>query len=261
MAADTPSADYRHNRQEYDQFWSARWRRHWTYSNQTKLRRFRDLMRREGLLGRDSLAVFDMGFGLGAMLFEFRPSCRLAGFELSPSAVAQAQAVAHQRGYAAADFRIFQPGLEYPVEWQGQFDVVISSHVLEHLQEPAPAMRTLLKLLRPGGHACLIVPINERPGDDINHFHHFTEASFRQFLEVANFEIVRLESCDRLMRLVLPIAKRRQQQPSAWVRVASLGLNAVLAPLPLPILRAADRMLGWFGCRETQCIALLRRRG
>ena len=59
------SADYQHNRQEYDTYWSSRWRRYWTYSNQTKLRRFRYLMREYGLLERDGLSVFDMGFGLG----------------------------------------------------------------------------------------------------------------------------------------------------------------------------------------------------
>lgn len=257
-----PSTDYHRNRQEYDQFWSSRWRRHWTDTNQTKLRRFRHLMRGHGLLERDGLSVFDMGFGLGAMLFAFRPSCRLAGLEMSPSAVAQAKAVAERRGYAAADFRVFQPGVEYPVEWRGKFDLVICSHVLEHIENPKPVLGELIALLKLGGYACIVVPINEKPGDDLNHFHQFTEDSFRHMLEIDGLEILTMQSCDRLYRLIMPISKWRQHRSRIWVRIwvriASILVNVILAPLPLPILSGADKVLAWVNCRPTQCFALVR---
>ncbi len=249
-------ADYQRNRQEYDSFWSSRWRRYWTYSTQTKLRRFRHLMDRHDLLNRDGLAVFDMGFGLGAMLFAFRPSCRLAGVELSPTTVLQAQAIA-QRRRQTADFRTLAPGENYPIEWLGAFDVVISSHVLEHIHEPRPVLLSLMKLLRPHGVACIVVPINEKPGDDLNHFHCFTEHSFRQMLEDENLEIISIQCCDRLYRLMMPIARRRQKGPCIWARIASIILNAVLAPLPYFGLCMADKIMS---CPPTQCFALVRQR-
>jgi SAM-dependent methyltransferase len=255
-----PSPDYQRNCQEYDEFWSSRWRRHWTYSIQTKLRRFRHLMRLHGLLERDGLSVFDMGFGLGSMLFVFRPSCRLAGMELSVSAVQQAELIGRKRGQAV-DFRAFIPGQPYPFEWQGAFDVVISSHVLEHIQDPVPALHSLLELLRPKGIACIVVPINEEPGDDLNHFHYFTENSFRLMLENEKLEILSIQSCDRLYRLMMPIARQRQRSSSKLARIGSLAMNAMLAPWPYGVLSVADKMLGVFGLRETQCYALARRNG
>ena len=41
----------------------------------------------------------------------------------------------------------------------GQFDVVICNHVLEHVQEDANAMREIYRVLRPGGFAVLQVPL------------------------------------------------------------------------------------------------------
>lgn len=256
----SPSIDYQRNRHEYDQFWSSRWRRHWTYSNQTKLRRFRQLMRQQGLLMRDGISVFDMGFGLGAMLFAFRRSCRLAGMELSLSAVQQAEATAQKRRQTV-DFRVFVPSQPYPAEWQGAFDVVISSHVLEHIQDPVPALHSLLNLLRPNGIACIVVPINEKPGDDLNHFHYFTENTFRLMLEKEKLEILSLHSCDCLYRLLMPIARQRQISSSKFLHMISVLLNAILAPLPYRVLALADKTMSACGWRATQCIALARRHG
>lgn len=259
MIEKSPNEDYRRNRAVCDTFWSSRWRRYWTYGNQSKLRRFRQLMREYGLLNRDGLAIFDMGFGLGAMLFAFRRSCRLAGLELSPSAVAQAKGIANRRGYASADFRVYQPGFEYPVEWLGKFDLVICSHVLEHIENPKPVFDVLITLLQHGGWACIAVPINEKPGDDLNHFHWFTEDSFRSFLEIHGLEILTMRSCDRLGRVLTPISKWRQRVPSIWVDLLSKSANGLLAPLPLRVLLGIDRALGLVNCPPTQCFALLRR--
>jgi SAM-dependent methyltransferase len=40
------------------------------------------------------------------------------------------------------------------------FDVILCSHVLEHVQDDRTAMRELLRILKPGGWAILLVPID-----------------------------------------------------------------------------------------------------
>ena len=45
----------------------------------------------------------------------------------------------------------------------GSFDVVLCSHVLEHVDDDRRAMRELLRVLRPGGWAMIQVPISSKP--------------------------------------------------------------------------------------------------
>lgn len=259
MTAPAASEDFRRNRARYDTFWSQRWRRTWNYSSQTKVKRFRWLLRRHGLLPGAGWRVFDQGFGLGLMLFCFDRSCSLAGVEISPQAIEAATAVARQRGQAAADFRLFTPGMTFPSEWRAGLDFVISSHVLEHIADPRPALDALAGLLRPGGHACLIVPINERPGEDVNHFSHFTEESFRAFVAGQGLEIIECHACDRLWHVIAPIAYRATTGAPLLTRVGLLAFNGLFGFLPGWGLRAVDRLLKPMGFLNRQCLLLCRK--
>lgn len=260
IAVNPPSApDYARNRQEYDRFWSSRWRRSHTYSAQTKVRRFRELLRHHGLLERSGQKVFDQGFGLGLMLFCFNRDCEIAGIEMAPGAVTAAAEVARTKGYAEVDLRIFEPGRPYPEEWQERFDLVISSHVLEHIADPKPVLAELLGLLKPGGHACIVVPINEQPGDDLNHFHLFTEGSFREFLAGSGLALLEFKPCDRLLNLIKPVSRRLQRGPSKLDRVLSLAFNLAFGFMPHAGLLLADRILAATRWQNCQCFALCRK--
>ena len=69
-------------------------------------------------------------------------------------------------GYTTADLRM--PGVELLVDLtdlplpDSSFDVVICSHVLEHVPDDRQAMRELRRVLAPGGWAVLQVPIGSR---------------------------------------------------------------------------------------------------
>lgn len=254
------SHDYTRNKNVYSDFWSSRWRRYWTYSNQTKLRRFRKLMKNYGLKKRENQFIVDVGFGLGAMLFIFPKSTKIAGLELSETAVTQAAAAADDKGYCAHDFRVYRPDMEYPESWRGKCDLAISSHVLEHIADPLPTLKAMVQLLKLNGHVCLVVPVNESPGDDFNHFHYFSEASFTNLVKSAGLEVVFCQSCDRTMRLFLPLSRYRQRNPgSAWAHGVSIFVNAVLAPMPSWVLDALDTGLGIIGVKNTQCFILAKR--
>jgi SAM-dependent methyltransferase len=86
----------------------------------------------------------------------------------------------------------------------GSVDVVISHHALEHCLSPIDVLRSLRRVLRPGGRAVFVLPMEEwRRGpkyraNDINHHlftwtpqtigNLFTEAGF----EVSSVEVIRL---------------------------------------------------------------------
>lgn len=155
--------------------------------------------------------------------------------------------------------RVFTPGVPYPEEWRGRFDLVISSHVLEHIADPHPALKELLGLLKPGGVACIVVPINEQPGEDLNHFHHFTEASFRAFLAEGGLVPLEVHACDRVLNLIKPISKRLQRGPSKLDRVFSMAFNLVFGFMPHLGLVVADRLLAATPWQPCQCFALCRK--
>jgi ubiquinone/menaquinone biosynthesis C-methylase UbiE len=82
---------------------------------------------------------------------------------------------------------------EIPVE-DGSFDTVLCTFVLEHLEEPAHALREAYRVLRPGGVAIYGVPfiwhLHEEPRD----FFRYSKYGLRYLFEHAGFEIRELEA-------------------------------------------------------------------
>lgn len=249
------------NVEEYRTHWSGRFRRTYNYSTQTKVRRFRSLLRRRGLLQRDNLRVFDYGFGLGVMLFCFRRTCSIAGVELGAEAVCAARASALRRGYRDVDLRQgpFPDG--FPAEWVGRFDVVICSHVLEHLSEPKTVLSQLASLVSDGGSAVLVVPINESPGEDLNHFSCFSQDSFVKLVVESGLQPDLVFECDRLWDVIAPMAYAQQRRRSIGIRLVNLLINAGTCWIPNSGYSAVDGLLRPFGCRPRQLFAVCRRDG
>jgi SAM-dependent methyltransferase len=69
-------------------------------------------------------------------------------------------------------------------------DTVLCTQVLEHLEEPARALREFLRVLRPGGHLILAAPqywsLHEEPRD----FFRYTSIGLRYLATEAGFEFV-----------------------------------------------------------------------
>lgn len=261
MSMHSANKDYQKNADVFGGYWAqgGRRRRAMTYAAQTKLRRFRSLLRRWGFAEQQKLQVFDQGFGAGDMLFSFDESASLAGEELSAEDVNAAIAEAARRGYSGADFRVFRPGRALPAEWREAFDFLISSHVLEHMEHPEHALRELFFLLKPGAYACLVVPINEERGEDENHFHWFTEPDFCAMIKGVGFEVVEVKSVDRFWTLLAPAFYRRQRRPRSIWRVIAIAQNLATFALPGFALRTIDCFLALAGIRPRQCFVLCRR--
>lgn len=107
------------------------------------------------LVDRNADSVLDVGCGAGdnATLLRARdPHKRLYG--ITASSAEAAIAAQHMRGCWVADL-----DGELPAEVVAQeYDVLIFSHVLEHLRDPQRVLKRLVGRLRPGGTCVIAVP-------------------------------------------------------------------------------------------------------
>jgi len=107
------------------------------------------------LLGTDCKRLLDIGCGAGdnAVLVKARhPKCDVFG--ITHSAAEAELAKEHM-----AQCWVFDIEKELPADLDHQsFDVLIFSHVLEHLRDPAVVLARFLQLLRRGGQVLIAVP-------------------------------------------------------------------------------------------------------
>ena len=150
------------------------------------------------LLGPAPLQVIEVGCGDGIILERLRSlGHAVTGVEPDPSAAA----VARGRGLT-----IHQAKAEdLPTTLRdGQSDLVILSHVLEHCLDPAAALANCRRALKPGGRIMVEVPNNAATGlamhgatwlwlDVPRHLNFFTDTSLAAILRTAGFQIRRTE--------------------------------------------------------------------
>jgi SAM-dependent methyltransferase len=107
-------------------------------------------------------AILDAGCGSGVFSFELakqHPEAQVTGVELEPDLVARANEMAR---CASLENVRFEQGDVTKLDFDGEFDLVVSVDNFEHVEDDIGAMRTLLQALRPGGRLVAHVPGYER---------------------------------------------------------------------------------------------------
>jgi SAM-dependent methyltransferase len=107
-------------------------------NQQLRARFFRDL-------AGDSLTILDFGCGTGGILGSL-PAARRLGVEIGERAAQEARAKGIEVHSTVAEIA------------PASVDLAISFHALEHVDNPLDALRGILRTLKPGGRARLVVP-------------------------------------------------------------------------------------------------------
>lgn len=168
--------------------------------------------------------VFEFGVGLGKNIALLE---RKAGYDIS----AFARSFAEARG-----IRVFDDMADVPDE---RFDVVLSSHVLEHLNDPFENLKLLRTKLKPGGCLILVLPVER-------HEHVPFDVDINQHLFSWNFRAIN----NLLQRAGYQIKENRFCYGAAHYKLRYLG------GLSFRLYRAQTELLGWlFNHRDMMVVA------
>jgi SAM-dependent methyltransferase len=161
----------------------------WVPTPRYLMRRARILALARGLAPGDMLEI---GCGAGMLLQEFAGrGFRCTAVESSAAALATARALA-LRACLSMDLRATPAP-----NWQKSFDLLCAFEVLEHIEDDRAALGTWAQWLRAGGRLLLSVPAHQRrwtAGDQwAGHYRRYERAQLLQLLDIAGFEVERLE--------------------------------------------------------------------
>lgn len=222
-----------------------------------RVKRMHEVLEQLGV-AREGVRVLDVGFGWGDMLESFPRSCHVAGADISPSAVRRAEAHAGFARFASRRFVAISG--DDPEELpEGPFDVVISSHTLEHVPDDRAFLRSMVRRLVPGGVAVLFVPIEEPDYCPI-HLRTYSVQSLCALSRDAGLSLLHAEGNMQVeghVWRVLSIPTRRRWPVLRYV--ASGFRHVTLSALPYATLRGVDRTLFRLGFGARQALVVARR--
>lgn len=203
--------------------------------------------------------VFDYGFGAGGFFLACPTSASLFGVELDPMATAETAEALCAQGFAHVDLRPLD------VErWREngllklRYDVVICSHVLEHLEHPVELLAALGKCLSPAGLLLVLLPIHERRRDP-HHVHEVTPELALGWCREAGLAVARRFDSDHACDCFQPVFARKGALGRLAAQGTSLGLGLAAKLLGedrwMPFW---DRLGPKLGLRPTQLALALR---
>jgi SAM-dependent methyltransferase len=182
--------------------------------------------------------VLDYGCGFGTLLFALAGSNVDAfAYDLAPRASAQLHTAARMLGRKVTPLQLNAAG-ELPV---AGLDLIVCSHVLEHVDDDDALLARLAGALRSGGFLLANVPINE-VWCDPKHVRQYTQRTATELLERHSLRMVCVQEADRWSGWLL----RRETNAECGRGKRSLlrALRVLLASLPLAGLeRSEDALL------------------
>ncbi|MFN0120620.1 MAG: glycosyltransferase [Blastocatellia bacterium] len=188
--------------------------------------------------------VLEIGAGIGNLTSQFIPRESYVASDINPSHLQYLQSYSFGKPY----LNVQRIDASVPADFaglEGAFDTVIMLNVLEHVPDPAQALRSLYQALEPGGRALILVPQHKwlygTLDECLEHRERYTAQQLREEMTAAGF---RIETMFDFNRFAVPgwwwngkIFRRR--------RFSRLQIK--LVETAMPILRRIDHLWPWQG--------------
>ncbi len=240
----------------YRRFRRLRWL--FRYDCRYRLLVMEELFQRHGI-PFERVKVFELGFGTGDLLLRFDTTCTVHGCELSEDAIEivrkEAKALCH------GDVKLVRSandgGAVFP---STGYDIVIASHVLEHVPDDAGVLTQLAEHTREDGWGLFFVPL-ERPHR--RHRHHartYSRAGFCRLCESCGWSVIEAESNMRFDSFSENFLSLLEQHLPALAPVMEGVRNASFSLLSPGLLRASEMLFERIHKRPRQLAVLATRR-
>lgn len=165
--------------------------------------------------GKRKVKIADVGGSDGYSLYQLKD---LASDHLLIEPSHYAAIIAQKYGIKTAEMFMNEKTANV---YKGQFDVVISRHVIEHLEDPRAFMQQLLQLTRPGGIVIIETPDLQRILKDLlvrvlslQHLHYFSDYSLKVLLR----DVGTVRSVKSLEQYVLVSCIEKQKSQLILIR-------------------------------------------
>jgi 2-polyprenyl-3-methyl-5-hydroxy-6-metoxy-1,4-benzoquinol methylase len=201
---------------------------HMAYMRMSKVLLIQQILHKVGidLAGK---SLFDYGFGAGTF-FRYCPlNTRLFGVEMDPVTVEEVGRMLAGRGHPEVTLAPIDPEhwATHPL-LQQSYDVVLCSHVLEHLPDPVDVLRRLKECLKPDGALVVLLPLNERRSNP-HHVHTVDRGKIADWLQASALRMVCYQEADPWTYWTQPLFTQDSKPGDVLVRILaqvfSLGLG------------------------------------
>ena len=184
--------------------------------------------------------ILDVGCGTGVTGISFADEGTVFGVDSSAHALEFAQ----RRGLT----RIAQSVGEAMPFASGQFDLITSSDVLEHIEDDEAVLREMARLARPGGLLVIVVPafpsLWSNRDERLQHKRRYRADELGERVARAGFDVLHTTYCDSFLFLPLWLLVKTRlltgSDPSVRMDVAP---SSILDPLWLALARLERRLI------------------
>jgi len=203
--------------------------------------------------------IFDYGFGAGTFLRYCPRSSRLFGVEIDPVCVREVTEMLRCRGHRHVQLQPIDPEnwRDHPL-LKTTYDLVICSHVLEHLSDPDACLRRIAECLEPDALFAGLVPVNERKIDP-HHVRQVNLTMLKEWLPAAKLQLIDWVEADPWLYWLQAFFTHDSPLRHRMAQLISLSLGATATGLGHHLWFRCSHVFGKLTCsKPTQAGFLLR---